>query len=68
VPFGEVLIVGSSSGYLYGLDLQTGKQRWSFLAGYGVTAELGEKRRGNSALHAHQLRKSLLPQTEFSDR
>jgi len=52
VPFGEVLIVGSSSGYLYGLDLQTGKQRWSFWPGYGVTAEL-VKNEEETALYMH---------------
>lgn len=52
VPFGEVLIVGSSGGYLYGLDLKTGRPRWSYWPGYGTTAEL-IKNEDDSALYMH---------------
>jgi len=33
-----VLLVASSNGYLYGLDLDSGKIVWRFWPGYGVTA------------------------------
>lgn len=40
VPFGDVLLVASSSGYFYALDQKTGDLTWKFWPGFGVTSEI----------------------------
>jgi len=40
VPFGKLVLVASSDGYIYGLDREKGKLRWKFWPGYGVTSAM----------------------------
>jgi outer membrane protein assembly factor BamB len=40
VPFHDVLVLASSSGYLYALDQQNGAVRWKYWPGYGATADI----------------------------
>jgi outer membrane protein assembly factor BamB len=45
LPFYGVLLVASSSGYLYALDEKTGKMRWRYWPGYGITAAMAREGR-----------------------
>jgi outer membrane protein assembly factor BamB len=39
VPYHDLLLIGSSNGFLYALDQRDGRLRWQFWPGFGMTAE-----------------------------
>jgi outer membrane protein assembly factor BamB len=40
VPFNDLILVASSSGYVYALDQMVGQEKWVFWPGFGVTTEI----------------------------
>lgn len=40
VPFNGLILVASSSGYIYALDQAVGQEKWEYWPGFGVTTEI----------------------------
>ena len=53
LPFGNVVLVASSSGYIYALDQQGGKIKWRYWPGHGVTASMTKDERNAVYVHSN---------------